>query len=128
MSAETKGGRELRLCLVFEMESPVAQAGEAVSFGLQDKHHELSAGKIQADGSVRYECVVAVRPSTDGQPPRFSGPYAHGTPGDPFLYLSWRRASGGTDWIRRLKVPLGASRGSKWSWSAVQRRGGWRRE
>jgi len=76
-------------------------------FGLQDKKQELVPGIAGSDGAVHYDLSVeAVR--YDGSPAvRFRGPFVHGTPSVPFLYLSLRRTGAApNDWIRRLKIPL----------------------
>jgi hypothetical protein len=39
--------------------------------------------------------------------PRFSGSFAHGSPGERFLYLSWKRQEPRCDpWAWRIKIPL----------------------
>jgi hypothetical protein len=39
---------------------------------------------------------------------RFTGPFVHGTPAEPFLYLSWGYEDAPGQWIRRQKIPLAA--------------------
>jgi hypothetical protein len=76
-----------------------------VEFGLQDRHQGIFAGRLQADGSLRYEIEVSVVPQSETHEVRWRGFYVHGTPTAPFLYLSLKRLSSGS-WIKRLKVPL----------------------
>jgi hypothetical protein len=70
-----------------------------VEFGLQDRHEVIHPGQLQLDGSLQYEIDVVVihQPATPSV--RWRGPYVHGTPAAPFLYLSLRRLSsiGGLD-------------------------------
>jgi hypothetical protein len=89
---------------------------EAVAIGLQDKQQAVHAGKAGPDGAWRFQCSVAVKGSDAADPPAFSGPFVHGTPGARFLYLSWKRADGGAaPWVQRVKIPL-----SGISWELVQ--------
>jgi hypothetical protein len=76
----------------------------AQTFGLQDKAQTLQPGDPQADGSLIFNCAVAVRPRQGDAPPDFSGPHVHGPKGDRFLYLSLRGDDG--NWVRRIKIPL----------------------
>ncbi|SHF86358.1 DUF5990 family protein [Streptoalloteichus hindustanus] len=73
--------------------------------GLQDKSGELVAGTPQSDGSVRYEVDVPVRPRRGGGGLDFAGPHVHGSAGERFLYLSFRRP-GEAAWFRRSKILL----------------------
>jgi hypothetical protein len=54
--------------------------------------------------SIVKSPVSVVRHAADGSV-RFRGLYVHGTPAEPFLYLSFRHVEGSpTAWIRRIKV------------------------
>jgi hypothetical protein len=78
-----------------------------IVFGLQDRHEVLHPGQLQPDKSLLYEIDVAVIHRSETPEARWRGPYVHGTPATPFLYLSLRRLSPDpTSWIKRLKIPL----------------------
>jgi hypothetical protein len=72
---------------------------------VQDREQVVHHGQVHADGSISFEVTVsAVRHAADGSV-RYRGPFVHGTPAEPFLYLSFRRVEGSpVDWIRRIKV------------------------
>lgn len=78
-----------------------------IEFGLQDRQEAIFAGQLQPDGSLQYEIDVVVIHQPETPEIRWRGPYVHGKPSAPFLYLSLRRRSiQPAGWIRRLKVPL----------------------
>lgn len=79
----------------------------ATEFGLQDKKQALAPGVENIDGKVHYDLTIEATRS-DGSPSvRFRGPYVHGTPSAPFLYLSLRQiGAASNEWIKRVKVPL----------------------
>lgn len=81
---------------------PEARGAE---FGLQDKDQILHPGQVQPDGSFLFDCELRVQPNPRNKNPNFLGPYAHGTPGVRFLYLSWRQ-KGSKKWKRRMKIHL----------------------
>lgn len=93
------------ICLV----PPSAQhEGRATEFGLQDKDQLLHSGITLSTGALQFECTVTVANLQSGTP-RFGGPFAHGKPGDQFLYLGWRPQGGTSNpWIRRGKISLSA--------------------
>src|SRR5205814_8393145 len=62
-----------------------------VEFGLQDRHQVVHPGRLQPDGSLLYEIDVAVIHESQVHEGRLRGPYVHGTPVAPFLYLSLKR-------------------------------------
>ena len=104
----TKAGEEhvLRFRLTCIVRPPESHEGRATEFGLQDKRRVLHPGETQPDGSIQYDFEVPVRRAPAGAP-RFGGPFVHGTPAEPFLYLGWRRADGPpAAWIRRTKILL----------------------
>lgn len=92
------------------------------TFGLQDKQGRLHPRTPDAGGDVRFDLEVQARWDTGRRAFRFRGPFVHGTPDAPFLYLSWRlhnpeegkgegplppfppKESGA--WLRRSKVSL----------------------
>ncbi|OAP23161.1 hypothetical protein A4R44_05807 [Amycolatopsis sp. M39] len=75
-----------------------------LEYGLQDRAGALEPGTALADGAVRYTTEVGTRPRPDGTV-SYSGDHVHGPARERFLYLSFR-PPGGTEWTRRLKVPL----------------------
>jgi hypothetical protein len=76
-------------------------------FGLQDRHQDVHPGQQNADGSISYELDIPVTRNTETDTVRFTGPYIHGIPAKPFLYLSLKRVEmESASWIRRLKIPL----------------------
>jgi len=94
----------VRLQIVCENPPPVDDL--SVMFGLQDKKPSLIAGTPQSDGALHFECVLDVK--REGDAANFLGAFAHGTPKERFLYLSYGRRDGNTfEWIRRIKVQLG---------------------
>jgi hypothetical protein len=98
--------RPVRLRLIC-VTPPQTYENTLAEFGLQDKEQVLHPGHAQLDGSIVYAFDLQVQRNQETLAPRFRGPYVHGTPAAPFLYLGWRRSEAGqTTWIRRLKVPL----------------------
>jgi len=78
-----------------------------VESGLQDRQEVLHPGQLQPDGSFLYEIDVAVIQKSETHEVRWRGPYVHGTPAVPFLYLSVKYLSSDPrPWLRRLKIPL----------------------
>ena len=81
--------------------------GGATEFGLQDKQQVLHAGKSQPDGSVAFDVELSAQRNEMTGAIRWRGPYVHGAPAAPFIYLSWARlAPTPSRWIRRMKIPL----------------------
>ena len=76
---------------------------DPVAFGLQDKDGSLTPGILQPDGSLRFECAVPVK--LGGVQPNFLGAFAHGTPQDRFLYLTWHNRATHKI-IQRVKIKL----------------------
>jgi hypothetical protein len=77
--------------------------GNPTEFGLQDKTGALTAGRPLPDGTLAFDVAIHV---SDDDPPKFSGKHAHGTPGERFIYLSYRYVGVTSEWIKRIKVPL----------------------
>jgi Family of unknown function (DUF5990) len=92
----------VHLRLIAEAAPPAEQGDRRTEFGLQDKKQQLHPGQVQPDGTVR-----ATFHANTGSV-RFTGPFVHGTPAEPFLYLSWGYEGTPPQWIRRQKVPLAA--------------------
>ncbi len=81
--------------------------GGATEFGLQDKQQALHAGHPQPDGSIAFDVELSVQRDEMTGAMRWRGPYVHGTPVAPFIYLTWARlAPAPSRWIRRMKIPL----------------------
>jgi hypothetical protein len=78
---------------------------EDLEIGIQDKAQNIHIGRPAKDGSVHFECAIEVK--VDASTLDFRGPFAHGTPQSRFVYLSWKRSSGGAaPWYWRVKIPL----------------------
>lgn len=97
---------QVRLRVICHGPPPPQRNGEPAEFGLQDAGGNLHPGEAQPDGSVAFTCTVRARPDAGTGRPRFLGPFVHGPAAGRFLYLSYRRKGGGTDWIGRIKVVL----------------------
>jgi hypothetical protein len=86
-----------------------------VHLGIQQG--EAVVGAVPGDAErVVFRPVFRVSPLPDGKT-NFLGPFAKGTPGERFFYLSWvaRVEDGGLAMFRRLKVHL-----SHLPWSRVE--------
>ena len=80
--------------------------GQSAEFGLQNKKQDIIVGEKLPDGRLRFSCELKVKPTDAGQP-NFTGPFAHGTVQERFLYLSYRVMQNGEwKWNRRIKVHL----------------------
>src|SRR4051794_26766414 len=100
MPAPSHGTQTIRLRLISEAAPPSERDGRATEFGLQDKEQALQPGREQPDGSLHFELEVQVKLNATTGLPRFLGPYVHGTPAVPFLYLSWKYEGVPPQWIR----------------------------
>lgn len=81
--------------------------GGAAEFGLQDKQQALHAGQFHPDGSVSFDLELSAQHNPLNGDIRWRGPYVHGTPAVPFIYLSWARVEPAPlRWIKRMKIPL----------------------
>ena len=78
---------------------------EPVIFGLQNKDRDLDVGATQPAGAIHFAFQLTVRRTPDGTL-RFSGPYAHGTASDPFIYLGLAPVAQPFSFIRRWKIGL----------------------
>lgn len=85
------------------IDPPRLAPDDAVQFGLQDKNGSLTPGAPQPNGSLRFECDL--QGTLKGDTPNFLGMWAHGTPQDRFLYLTWKNRADGRI-IQRIKVKL----------------------
>jgi hypothetical protein len=72
---------------------------------VQDRQLVLHSGIIHADGTITFDITVSVvRHEADGTV-RYRGPFVHGTPTEPYLYLSLRPVGAEpAAWRRRFKV------------------------
>ena len=70
----------LRLHIIVTNPPPDSYQGHPAVFGLQDKSGSLTPGTPAADGSLLFECDVAVSVKDDKA--NFTGKWAHGTPQD----------------------------------------------
>jgi Family of unknown function (DUF5990) len=98
----------LHLRLIAEAAPPDEHDSRRTEFGLQDKKQQLHPGQVQSDGTVQFDLDVRATFHLQTGTVRFTGPFVHGTPAEPFLYLSWGYEGGPPKWIRRQKVPLAA--------------------
>ena len=99
--------QQLRLRLIHDGAPPGAAGGERLRFGLQDSAGEVHAGAPQPDGTLHFDCALAVKPGAAAGAPVFSGRFAHGPPAARFLYLSWKReGEHDAPWAWRIKIPL----------------------
>lgn len=108
--------KTLRLRIVYDGTPPNTWDGGAKDFGLQDKENVLHLGKTERSGHVVFDVSLDVKPEPTAKPV-FLGDFAHGSPKERFLYLSWRNANGA--YAQRLKLPLGAI-----MWSDIEKSGG----
>jgi hypothetical protein len=107
MAKTTENSRVVRLHITCVVPPLIPPDTTGVNFGVQDRHEVIFPGKLQPDGSLKFEIdgIVIQQPGTSEA--RWRGPYVHGKPAAPFVYLSLRRDSiQQTAWVRRLKVPL----------------------
>ena len=56
-------------------------------FGLQSKPRDIEPGERLADGSLMFAFELKVKQHDNGKP-NFTGPYAHGTVQERFVYLT----------------------------------------
>ena len=97
--------KTLRLRIVYDGTPPNTWDGGAKDFGVQDKANVLHPGKTERSGHVVFDVVLDMKTEKTAKPV-FLGDFAHGTPKERFLYLSWRNSNGA--YAQRLKLPLGA--------------------
>jgi hypothetical protein len=84
-----------------------AREATPTEFGVQDRQQVLHPGITQADGTITFEVAVSVVPHPADGAARYRGPYVHGTPTEPHLYLSLRPLGGAPGaWRRRIKVRI----------------------
>lgn len=97
--------RPLRLRIIC-LKPPICPGDDApTEFGVQDRGQVVHPGQVHGDGSVSFEVTVSAVRHAAGGSVRFRGPFVHGTPAEPFLYLSFRHVEGSpVAWIRRIKV------------------------
>ena len=93
----------VRLRIVYDGTEPYVWDGAAKDFGLQDKENVLHVGKTERDGSIVFEVTLALKPERTPAPV-FLGDFAHGSPKERFIYVSWRNTNGA--YAQRLKLPL----------------------
>ena len=95
----------VRLRIVYDGTPPNVWDGDAKNFGVQDKANVLHLGRTERDGRIVFEVSLDLKPEETANPV-FLGDFAHGSPKERFLYLSWRNTNGA--YAQRLKLPLGA--------------------
>lgn len=93
----------VRLRIVYDGTPPNVWDGGAKDFGVQDKANVLHIGKTERDGRIVFDVSLELKPERTPTPV-FLGDFAHGSPKERFLYLSWRNTNGA--YAQRLKLPL----------------------
>ena len=79
----------------------------AVRLGVQKDTEIVQDVSADAD-SVTFDIPLRVAPNAKSGEPNFLGPYAHGTPEQRFIYLTWGEFKDGNwDMFRRAKIQLG---------------------
>jgi hypothetical protein len=116
MAKTAENSRIVRLHITCVTPPLIPPDTTGVNFGVQDRHEVIFPGQLQPDGSLQFEIDVVVIHQPGTSEARWRGPYVHGKPVAPFVYLSLRRDSIHlTAWIKRLKVPL-----PRLSWDQVE--------
>jgi hypothetical protein len=97
--------RELSFRIV--LEKPPADVDFALQKGKGSKY-EIVQKQRAGSGDLRFEFTARVAAGEDGEEPNLLGPFVQGPPGGRFVYVGIGRFAGqtGTEWSRRLKVPL----------------------
>jgi hypothetical protein len=108
MTVKTDEIRTVRLRILSAAPPPGEREGRHTEFGVQDKQQALHFGRKQPDGSLRFDLEVQAKRNPLTGAVRFGGPFVHGKPAEPFLYLSWKYAEDPPQWIRRQKLSLAA--------------------
>ena len=105
---------ELPLRIV--MEDPVPGVWIALQKGASGKA-ELIGPAAKAPSSLAFELEVVVEGALPDGRPRLLGPYVQGPPAARFVYLCVGQFAGqaGSEWGRRVKVPLGGL-----SWALIE--------
>lgn len=96
----------IHLRLICDYPPPTGYERQVAEFGMQDKKQQVYPGLALPDGSLQFDLTVQVK-ERDGQLD-FAGSMVQGSPGQRFIYLSYRLAAAGSPWIKRLKIPLSA--------------------
>jgi len=79
-----------------------------VQFCIQGRNRDELVGRaVSAGDDLSFDLDIRVAHGKSG-PPRFLGPFTHGTPEERFLYVCVGTLAGQPDscWTRRAKVPL----------------------
>ena len=93
------------LRLLYPVGPPIAYAGQAWVFGLQNTKQELVDGCLIEGGQTAYDFSLRVKPGPDPDHPVFLGDFASGPADRRFVYFAWRDSATGA-WINRLKARL----------------------
>lgn len=109
-----KPGSKRNASVTFRIRVANPPRGSGTRFGVQDKSGDLMGSVATPTGSAVYEVAVDVSERGTGEMPNFLGPFAHGSPGARFLYLS-HGTDGGSGWVKRIKLPL-----SPISWAMIE--------
>ena len=95
----------IRLRIIYDGAGPPGWSGSAKDFGLQDKDGALRPPRKLAKDRLAFDLELSVKGERGKGAPVFLGTFAHGSPHERLLYLSWRHPSG-AGWTWRFKLPL----------------------
>ena len=89
------------------LEKPPAGVDFALQKGKGTKY-EIVQKQRSGTGDLRFEFTVRVTAEAKGDVPNMLGPFVQGPPDGRFVYVGIGTFAGqtGTEWSRRLKVPL----------------------
>src|SRR3954471_12840360 len=106
---------ELRLRIV--LESPPTGVDFGLQLGKWTDYRTVQTQRSQGD-DLRFDGTVTAKGDRGDCPPIFLGPLTQGSPSGRFLYLDSGKSAGqaGSEWKRRLKVPLGGI-----TWEMIER-------
>ena len=99
--------QQVKVRLIHDGAEPGPSVGEPLVFGIQDTTKTVHDGRKLRGGLLSFEVTLDVKSKDVSESPRFSGSFAHGSPSERFLYLSWKRQEPRSDpWAWRIKIPL----------------------
>lgn len=95
----------VHLRLIYDGSGPLNWRRQPGTFGMQDKEGRLQLATTGPDGTAIFELTLQVKNGKSGEAVLL-GSFAHGSPGERFLYLAWAEDQGRL--AQRLKLPLGS--------------------
>ena len=75
-------------------------------FGMANKSGVLLLPETAGEGRFLFRVGLVATRDTESGATRFLGPYVHGTSGEEFLYLNWRKDGTPGPWLWRRKFSL----------------------